>query len=137
MNDFPGLRGRPGGRASGRHGLLHPAERALMPPHPSSHLRETTEWAFDPWGSAEARRAWDHARKRRWIASLTARDWDRLAAAADQARADLARGRSGGSINDLDAPIRVGLCVPEEVCRFSGVKFGELRGFALLAWPKV
>ena len=75
----------------------------------------------------EARRRACH---RRWIDSLTARDWERLARRSDET---LAGGRFA-KIGDLDAAIAVYVAHPQDKHLPNGERFGVLRGCPLLAW---
>ena len=85
------------------------------------------------WGypkTPEEGRARRRERHRRWIASLSERDWDRLARAADETMA----GRRRSRFDDLDAPIAVGVVDPRERQQPNGERFGVLRGCILMAW---
>lgn len=63
---------------------------------------------------------------------LTDRDWVRLGELADTIK----DGKVGASLDDLDAPLRVGLCELGWESRFSGERIGELRGFAVIVWER-
>ena len=75
-------------------------------------------------------------RHRRWIASLTECDWERLACAADETLAanDRVRGVCRARIDDLDASIAVAVIDPGEAHPPRGERFGVLRGCILMAW---
>ena len=74
----------------------------------------------------EARR---HTRHRRWITSLTDREWERLAQPADET---LAGGRFA-KIGDLDGRVAVYVAHPNDTHLSNGERFGVLRGCPLLA----
>lgn len=97
------------------------------PPH-----RTFGEWHEDPWAPPEDKARRRAARNRRWVASLTERDWVRLAALADTA----ATGRPTVRLDDLDAPIVVGVYPIDQSHGPNGARFGTLRGCVLMAWPK-
>ena len=78
----------------------------------------------------EQREVIHRARHRRWIASLTDRDWERLARRADETLA----GARFAKIGDLDAPIAVYVAHPKDTHLPNGERFGVLRGCPLLAW---
>lgn len=103
-----------------------------MPPHPSSPFRTFNDWIEDPWGDPAEKRRRRAARNRRWTASLSDRDFERLAAAAGQ----VSPLQPGIVFADLDAPIRVGVAHPDSARHFNGERFGALRGMVLMAWPK-
>lgn len=78
----------------------------------------------------EEARARRRERRQRWIDSLSERDWDRLARAADETLA----GRPRARFDDLDAPIAVGVVDPRTNHQPNGERFGMLRGCILMAW---
>lgn len=80
--------------------------------------------------TAEQREALRRARHRRWIASLTDRDWERLARRAD----DTLAGGQFAKISDLDADIAVYVAHPDNTHPPNGERFGVLRGCPLLGW---
>lgn len=85
-------------------------------PPANSPLRAWNDWQEDPWAPPEVKAQRRRERHARWIASLSDRDWERLAVLVDQVD-----GASGpAALNDLDAPIRVGAAHPDEAGRFSG-----------------
>lgn len=88
------------------------------------------EWNYAR--SAEEREARRRERHKRWIASLSDRDWDRLAAMADSVLA----GQRFARVADLDAPIYVGVIDPEEKHPPNGERFGKLRGAVLMGWDQ-
>jgi hypothetical protein len=98
-----------------------------QPPH-----REFGEWSEDPWADPADKARRRRERHRRWIASLTPRDWERLAAAADRVMA----GELLTRFDDLDAPIAVLVWDPRESHAPSGERVGTLRGCELLAFRK-
>ena len=90
------------------------------------------EWHEDPWADPAdkaLRRAERHAR---WIASISDRDWQRLADLADYAVA----GNPNVRLDDLDACIAIGVHPIGERHGGNGERFGTLRGCVLMAWPK-
>lgn len=104
-----------------------------MPPPRSSHFRTPSDWIGDPWASPEERRAWDQARKRKFISSISDRDWKRLGELA---------GKVGGSVmlialDNADCPYKVAVCEMGSAGRFAGVKIGELRGAEVLVFEPV
>jgi hypothetical protein len=101
-------------------------------PHPDSPFRRVSEWSDDPWALPEDRERRRVERHRRWIASITPRDWERIATAA----AGVSRRTPMIPLNDLEASIRIGICPPEDVHLYNGQRFGTSRGLALVAWPK-
>jgi len=87
------------------------------------------------WGYArtpEERDARRRERHRRWIAALTDRDWTRLRLMADE----VLSGQKHSRIEDLDAPIHVGVYSPTKAHLPNGERFGTLRGCILMAWDK-
>lgn len=90
-----------------------------------------------PWMSRtpEQREAERRERHKRWLSSLTDRDWARLSALADQVTPGFCPAR----IEDLDAPgIAVGVCLSGREGYTSGERIGSLRGgaVAVLVWVK-
>ncbi len=71
-------------------------------------------------------------RQQRWIASLSDRDWARLAERAEQVNT----GQNLARFDDLDAPIAVGVYDPKAGHLPNGERFGTLRGCVLMAWAK-
>ncbi len=97
-----------------------------------SHFRRHDDWFEDPWAAPNVRERRKAERHRRWIASLTDRDWARLAERADQVNA----GQNFARFDDLDAPIAVGIYDPKAGHLPNGERFGTLRGCVLMAWQK-
>lgn len=98
-----------------------------QPPH-----RTFNDWIEDPWAAPADQARRRRERHARWIASISARDWERLSALVDQVTDVYNPAR----LDDLDADIAIGACSPGAEHRFSGQVFGRLRGYPLLAWPK-
>lgn len=113
----------------------------LRPPDPdegrgsgpplSSHFRMHSDWQEDPWAAPEVKARRKRERHARWIASISARDWERLAMRADQEMA----GQRFARFSDLDAVIDVAVGAPGARLP-NGEVFGELRGCKLLAFRK-
>lgn len=82
--------------------------------------------------SSDKRRAEAAVRHRRWIASISGRDWARLAKRADLVLA----GSRFARIDDLDAEISIYVASPAETHPPNGERFGVLKTCPLLAWPK-
>jgi hypothetical protein len=101
-------------------------------PSLDSHFRTHNDWHEDPWAAPAVKARRRRERHARWIASISDRDWKRLAARADVvlAGARLAR------FDDLDAPIAVYVAHPGDTHLPNGERFGELRGCPLLAFRK-
>jgi hypothetical protein len=97
------------------------------PPH-----RTFGEWHEDPWANPEDKARRRRERHARWIASISDRDWHRLADLADQALGKISVER----LDDLDATIAIGVHAITESHPPNGERFGVLRGCMLLAWPK-
>jgi hypothetical protein len=97
-----------------------------------SHLRRHNDWFEDPWAAPHVKARRRVERHRRWIASISDRDWTRLAERADQVLA----GRDFARFDDLDAPIAIAVCDARKRHMPNGERFGELRGCVLLAFAK-
>lgn len=97
------------------------------PPH-----RTFGEWHEDPWADPEDKARRRHERHARWIASISERDWRRLAALADRRAAGVSTVR----LDDLDASIAIGVHPIGASHPPNGERFGVLRGCILLAWRK-
>ena len=90
-------------------------------------------WRITP----EERERQRKERVRRWIASLTERDWARIQAEAEA----LSVNNHPAAIADLDAPIRVQSVWPGEERWSNGERFGVLKRkdgseVVLLGWEK-
>lgn len=103
-----------------------------MAPAKNSHFRRITDFQFDPWGTKEERRAWRNERNRRWISQISDRDWERIDALIDQVTPHY----NPAALDDLDAPIRIGVAPEQDALRYSGEVFGRMRGCVLMGWPK-
>ncbi len=97
------------------------------PPH-----RTFGEWHEDPWADPADKLRRRRERHAHWIASITDRDWARLSELADQAMAGCISAR----LDDLDAPIAIGVYPAAEKHPPRGERFGTLRGCVLVAWRK-
>ena len=71
-------------------------------------------------------------KRARWIASISAADWERQAAVADLVLA----GESCARLDDLDASIAIGVFDLDRDREPNGERFGRLKGCILMAWPK-
>lgn len=98
-------------------------------PDINSPFRAWSDWNADPWALPHVTAARRKERNARWVASLSDRDWERLARLADTSD-----GIVPAALADLDAPIRVGVMPLGQ--SHSGERFGTLRGMQLVAWPK-
>ena len=98
-----------------------------QPPH-----RTFGDWHEDPWASPEDKAARRRERHARWIASISDRDWQRLAELADKAVA----GQPAARLDDLDAIIAIGVHPVAASHPPNGERLGTLRGCMLLAWRK-
>lgn len=90
------------------------------------------EWHEDPWAPPEDKARRRRERHARWIASISERDWTRLATLADRAMA----GDGSIRLDDLDASIAIGVYPADARHMPNGERFGTLRGCALVAWRK-
>ena len=97
-----------------------------------SPFRRQNDWFEDPWAAPHVRHRRKFERQRRWIASISDRDWVRLAERADQ----VAAGRSFARFEDLDAPIAIGVYDSRASHLPNGERFETLRGGILMAWPR-
>jgi hypothetical protein len=86
----------------------------------------------DPWAAPADKARRRGERHTRWIASISERDWTRLAERADLVLA----GGIFARIEDLDAPIAIYVAHPNERHRPNGERFGTLKGCILLAFRK-
>jgi len=94
--------------------------------------RELTAWMHRPREVQEAERRARHAR---WLGALTARDWRRIAALADQVTDAFSPAR----LDDLDAKgLAVGVCAAGAERWISGERIGALRAgaVAVIVWAK-
>lgn len=113
----------------------------LRPPDPdevqgagpplNSDFRLHSDWFQDPWAAPEVQERRKRERQARWIASISERDWKRLAERADQVTA----GKAFARFTDLDAVIDIAVVGPRERPP-NGERFGELRGCVLMAFRK-
>jgi len=94
--------------------------------------RTFNDWVEDPWAPPEDKARRRRERHARWIASISARDWDRISALVDQVTGISSPAR----LDDLDACIAIGVRAPDARGGTSGQVFGSMRGVQLLAWPK-
>lgn len=94
-------------------------------------LRWHNDWFRDPYSSPEVQERRKRERQARWIASISERDWDRL---AERAAAVMAGARIG-RFDDLDAPIAIAVIHPAEKMP-NGERFGVLGGCVLMAFQK-
>jgi hypothetical protein len=90
------------------------------------------EWHEDPWADPADKQRRREERHARWLASISDRDWRRLAKAAE----DELAGKSRPRFDDLDAPIAIGVVNLASERMPNGERFGELNGCALFAWRK-
>ncbi|HEY2750467.1 hypothetical protein [Phenylobacterium sp.] len=101
-------------------------------PPADAWFRAHDDWFEDPCATAEERAARRRDRHRRWIASISDGDWDRLAARADAVMA----GGTFTRLDDLDADIAIGVYRDGERHQPNGERLGVLRGCVLRAWRK-
>jgi hypothetical protein len=90
------------------------------------------EWHEDPWADPADKARRKRERHQRWIASISDRDWERLARRADAVTA----GGSFARMDDLDARIAIGVYDARAGHLPNGERFGILRGCVLMAWRK-
>lgn len=95
-------------------------------------FRSFDDWTEDPWAPREDVERRRRDRHKRWIASISERDWARLAERADQ----VLTGRNFARFEDLDAPIAIGVVDPRQRWMPNGERFGMLKGCILMAWRK-
>lgn len=100
-------------------------------PPANSPFRTFNDWQEDPWAKREDVERRRRERHKRWIASITARDWERL----DQIANQICNMRPVAGLDDLDAPIRIGLIAPDHPLG-TGQRFGTFRGFIMVAYQK-
>lgn len=103
------------------------------PAHPgiAKHLLRYNDWFECPFSPPEVQARRKRERHARWIASISERDWTRL---AERARLVMA-GQQFARFDDLDAPIAIAVVGPEERAP-NGERFGELSGCVLMAFQK-
>lgn len=110
--------------------LLGPDEPAY--PGVAAHLLRYNDWFECPYSPPEVRAGRKRERHARWIASITARDWERLA----ERGAAVMAGEHFARFDDLDAPIAIYVGHPGDTHPPNGERFGTLSGTILMAFQK-